>query len=130
MAVSQGRTGKIMVGADTAAYIQGWSFNQNIGTVEVTSLQDTARVYENTIDDPEVSINGYFDPSDTVQSALQTSALAGDTTVSGVKLYINSTNYYTLTDNALMTDYTQTGEVDGLVTFTCTIKAGGTVTFT
>lgn len=130
MAVSQGRTGKLMIGANTAAYIQDWSFNENIGTVETTSLQDTARVYENTIDDPEISVSGYFDSTDTVQSALHTAALAGDTTVSGCKLYINATKYYTLPNTALMTDYSQSASVDGLVTFSCTIKAGGTVTFT
>ena len=130
MATSQGRTGKLMKGAATAAYIQDWSFNENIGTQEITSLQDTTREYINTIDDPEFSVSGYLDTSDTVQGALHTAALSGSTVCSGMKLYINATQYYTLPDTALMTDYSTGASVDGLVTFSCSIKANGTVTFT
>lgn len=131
MAVSKARTGKLMWGGETAAYITDWSFNPNPNVQEVTALQDTSTKYITVMNDPEISMTGYVDTTDVVGNVLHTAAIsASDTTASGLILYENTTKYYTMPDTAVITDYSKTGEVNGIVTFTCTVKANGTIQYT
>lgn len=127
MAEIAGREGKVNLGATTVLSIDDWNLTIDIDMLQSADFGDTWKEALVGLRSASGSFSGRFDPADTTgHVALQTEALSGTSWVS-LRLYVNSTNYYSGT--ALLTSFAPKASVDGKVDVTYSFLITGAVTY-
>lgn len=127
MAANSGIDGKVVLTASTVANISEWNLDMKHNVQDDTEFTDTWESKLKGLLSGTGSFKGSFDYADTNgQTALHT-AFLGTTTVA-LKLYFNSTDYYSLT--AYLTDLKSSNKVDGKVEVEYAFVATGAITIT
>lgn len=95
-------------------------------TVDVTTIDNTDGYKEfvgGFKDGGEVSLSGYYDYSDEGQTALYTAFESGTSTECTIKFPVSVGGQWTF--NGVVTAYETGAEMDGAVSFDCTVKVSG-----
>ena len=127
MAVHKGSEGTVKVGVNAIAEIRSYSIEETSGTLETSSMGDTARTYTPNLTSWSGSVDVYWDETDsTGQGALTVGAEVtlnvypeGDT--SGDTYYAGS---------AIVTSVTKNASFDGLVEASISVQGTGALTST
>lgn len=127
MATHLGSEGTVKVGSDVIAEIRSFSLERNADTVEDTTMGDADRTYKTSLKGYTATVDVFWDPSDSAgQGALTQGAEVtfsvypeGDT---------SGDTYYTGT--ALVTGFSTSGTVDGLVEASISLQGTGALTTT
>jgi hypothetical protein len=125
MAAIAGKGGSAKItGANTIAQVESWNLDIDGGLVDSHSLGDSWGESTQTIMKGTGSLNCRFDlPSDANgQTAINTAALTG-ATITDLRLYVNSTNYYS--GNAKIESISIATAVEDLVTYTVNFRTEG-----
>ena len=93
MAFYKGRLGKILKNSVLVAQVSDWKIDSSQDILDSTSLQDTYKGKVTGLGDWKGSFNLFYDPANTEHAAFVTAALNG-ATLTDVKLYVNSTKYF------------------------------------
>lgn len=95
MAAKMGKDGFISIAGTTErpAYIDNWTLNAEIGTVEVTAFGESARSYVSTLRGWSVTCGGTLDKSDTDQDAVL-DLIAATSSPSAVSLRLYDSSSY------------------------------------
>ena len=124
MAIHKGSEGTVHVGTDAVAEIKSYSVEDTMDTIEVTTMGDTFRDYETTLESFSGSIDVFWDEVDTAQIALQ----AGSEVV--LKFYpegtTSSAKYYTGT--AIVTGLSISASFDGMVEASISVQGKSALT--
>jgi len=124
MAIHKGSEGTVHVGTDAVAEIKSYSVEDTMDTIEVTTMGDTFRDYETTLESFSGSIDVFWDEVDTAQIALQ----AGSEVV--LKFYpegtASSAKYYTGT--AIVTGLSISASFDGMVEASISVQGKSALT--
>lgn len=124
-----GKAGKVIIGTGTAKVvgIKSWSLELSLDTLETTALGDDWKKYIAGLKEWSASSEGDYEVTNdpTGQQALQTAFLNG--TVVTLKLYVDSTNYYT--GEAYINSLSIEDPVDDVVNISIEFTGNGTLTF-
>ena len=97
-------------------------------TIDVTALDDTARAYLRGIEDGgELTIEGHWDPADTLGQVAARAAFTGGTTENW-KITFTDSPVSTMTFSALVTSFGTAMQVDDTVKVTIGLKLTGAIT--
>lgn len=130
MSAKAGRGGKVMVGANTVAFVETWTADISDELYDTSGLGSTSRTYVPQVLPAEGwTINWRaLDNSDTATAAIRGAILAG--TGLTLLLYEDSTKYWTsAASGAFVSNFSQSVGVDGLVTGSCSGQFSGGVTY-
>lgn len=126
MSAYSGILGKVVLSSDTVQNIKEWGLDIKNDIQDDTEFTDTWKSNLPGLLGASGSFKGCMDPDDTNgQVALDTAMLAGTTVA--LKLYVNTTNYWSLT--ARLTDHKSSNKVDGKVEVEYGFESTGEVTF-
>lgn len=125
MAAVAGKGGKVMISSDTVASVKNWSLDIGADMLNVESLGDSWKEVIVGLKEWSASVEVDWDMSDTAQVAIQNALIAG-TSVS-LKLYTNSTNYYSGT--AYISGASIETPVDDLVSASLELAGSGTLSY-
>jgi hypothetical protein len=132
MAAKQGRGGKVMVGASTAAFVESWDMTIEDEVLETTGLGSSSfsGIGRGL---PKTSFNitwRALDLSDTATLAFLTAVQANATGVT-LLLYESASKYYTsAASSAFITSMTHTTSINGAVTGSASGVVSGVMTYT
>jgi len=122
MATHKGSEGTVKIGSNAIAEIRTWSINQTADTIEDTTMGDSARTYQSSLNTWDGSVDVFWDETDTTGQGACTigtsitlnvypeGATTGDTYFSGT---------------ALVTGITRTASFDGMIESSLTFKGTG-----
>lgn len=94
MAATIGKDGGVRIGSTQVNFIDTWSLNNTIETVDVTSYSDNTRVRKQTFRDWTAEVSGTLDRSDAQQAALLDQFEDGTLAAVNLRLYTGSSSYY------------------------------------
>jgi predicted secreted protein len=94
MAATIGKDGAVRIGSTQVTFIDTWSLNNTVETVDVTSYGDDARVRKQTFRDWTAEVSGTLDRSDAQQAALLDQFEDGTLAAVNLRLYTGSSAYY------------------------------------
>ena len=128
MAAIAGKGGKVMQGAAAVAFVESWSMDISNEALETTGLAATARSYIGLgLPTNTGSLTWRaLDNSDTATAAIRAAALAG--TELALDLYESATKYWDC--QVIITQFSQSASVDGLVTGSFSFTITGAPTYT
>src|ERR1700682_957059 len=90
-----GKLGKVQIGVNTVAEIDGWDYAPSADLIEKTKFGDTSHSHVVGLMDGSGSFKGRHDMTDANgQVALRNAMIAG--TQVSLKLYVNAVNFYTV----------------------------------
>jgi hypothetical protein len=106
MSALNGTNAKVVVsGSVTVARLASWSVNDNRSPIEIEPFNSTkSEIVGTGIRKINGSVSGWLDVSDPGQVAMKSHYDAG-TAISGVRLYINTNQYYDLGDEFYLTSF-------------------------
>lgn len=122
MATHKGSEGTVKIGSNAIAEVRTWSINQTADTIEDTTMGDSARTYQSSLNTWDGSVDVFWDETDTTGQGACTigtsitlnvypeGAATGDTYFSGT---------------ALVTGITRTASFDGMIESSLTFKGTG-----
>jgi predicted secreted protein len=122
MATHKGSEGTVKIGSNAIAEIRTWSINQTADTIEDTTMGDSARTYQSSLNTWDGSVDVFWDETDTTGQGACTigtsitlnvypeGAASGDTYFSGT---------------AIVTGITRTASFDGMIESSLTFKGTG-----
>jgi predicted secreted protein len=122
MATHKGSEGTVKIGSNAIAEIRTWSINQTADTIEDTTMGDSARTYQSSLNTWDGSVDVFWDETDTTGQGACTigtsitlnvypeGATTGDTYFSGT---------------AIVTGITRTASFDGMIESSLTFKGTG-----
>lgn len=122
MATHKGSEGTVKIGSNAIAEIRTWSINQTADTIEDTTMGDSARTYQSSLNTWDGSVDVFWDEADTTGQGACTigtsitlnvypeGATTGDTYFSGT---------------AIVTGITRTASFDGMIESSLTFKGTG-----
>ena len=122
-----GRAGLVKIGTDTVASLKSWKLNTSKGMADITAFGDTWKSQVPTLGEWSADCEGSWVVSTDTngQTVLNSYFLAGTSVT--LKLYVNSTNYYSGT--AYIEKMDTSANVDGVVTVTFSFKGSGAVSY-
>jgi predicted secreted protein len=94
MAATIGKDGGVRIGSTQISFIDSWSLNNTIETVDVTSYSDSTRVRKQTFKEWTADVSGTLDRSDAQQAALLDQFEDGTLAEVNLRLYTGSSAYY------------------------------------
>ena len=94
MAATIGKDGCVRIGSTQISFIDSWSLNNTIETVDVTSYSDSTRVRKQTFKEWTADVSGTLDRSDAQQAALLDQFEDGTLAEVNLRLYTGSSAYY------------------------------------
>jgi hypothetical protein len=95
MSLKIGTNATVKIGTTTVANMASWSINDTRPVIEANPFGTTNREIAGTGNRTvNGSISGYLDIDDATGQDVINTAYDGRTTVSGFRLYVDSTNYY------------------------------------
>ena len=124
MATFSGSGGTVLVGTDPIAEIKSYSVEENMDTLEDTSMGDTSRTYKASLKSFTGSCDVMFDDSDSGQNAL----LVGSEVSMSFLMEGNTTGDHRLTGTVLVTGRTINSSFDGLVEASLSFQGTGALT--
>ena len=124
MAVHKGSEGVIKVGANTVAEVRSYSLEESADVVEKTAMGDSSRSYLSTLTQFTASVEVFFDETDTAQTALS----VGSTVILEVYPEGTSTGDTYYNGSAIVTGFTKSASLDGLVEASITLQGSGGLT--
>jgi predicted secreted protein len=131
MAAVAGYGGKVMVGDNAVAQVRNWSADIQREEIDATHMNDGVggwRSYISGLGSGTGSMDVNWDMSDTNgQLVLQNAVLTPPETAPVVKLYTNSSNYYT--GSIIVTSVNVSVGTDGLAEATVNFRFTGAVTY-
>lgn len=122
MATHKGSEGTVKISSNAIAEIRTWSINQTADTIEDTTMGDSARTYQSSLNTWDGSVDVFWDETDTTGQGACTigtsitlnvypeGATTGDTYFSGT---------------AIVTGITRTASFDGMIESSLTFKGTG-----
>jgi len=122
MATHKGSEGTVKIGSNAIAEVRTWSINQTADTIEDTTMGDSARTYQSSLNTWDGSVDVFWDETDTTGQGACTigtsitlnvypeGAASGDTYFSGT---------------AIVTGITRTASFDGMIESSLTFKGTG-----
>lgn len=132
MATITGNDGQVNVGGVVLTSTRNFSVDITADTIETSTMGVDVRTYIKGMSSWSGSADIYFDTSDTQSTLLVagSSATVGGTPVA-VKFYIkqDATNDVVLYGNGVITGYSVSSSMDGLVEGTISIQGSGPVVF-
>lgn len=127
MATFKGNSGTVKVGANAIAEIRSFNIDENMDTIEDTSMGDTYRTFKTSLKSFSGSVDVFFDDTDTNgQGAL---TVGSEVTVN-FQMEGDSTGSHVLSGSALVTGRTITSSFDGMVEASLTLQGTGALTET
>jgi len=124
MATFSGSGGTVLVGTDPIAEIKSYSVEENMDTLEDTSMGDTSRTYKASLKSFTGSCDVMFDDSDSGQNAL----LVGSEVSMSFLMEGNTTGDHRLSGTVLVTGRTINSSFDGLVEASLSFQGTGALT--
>lgn len=122
-----GKGGKVMINTNEVADIKTWSLDIGADNLDDTALGDSWKTFIQGLKEWSATAEGnWVISTDTNgQKAIQDAYLAGNTVT--LKLYVNSTNYYTGT--ALISSISVETGVEDLVTVSFEFQGSGAISY-
>lgn len=132
MSALTGRDGQVTIAGNIVASTRSFSVDITADTIETTTMGTDVRTYVKGMSSWSGSADVYFDLSTNQANLLVagSSATVGGTPVA-VKFYIDQdvSNDVVLYGNGIITGYSVSSSMDGLVEATISIQGSGAVTF-
>ena len=135
MATFNGRDAKVEVGTYTIAELSSWTLDLSNDEIDTTSFGTTWKKSDVGMRGWTLSVEGFYDPTDTNGQVVVEAAWANGSLVNNVKAYIDSTSYWipdvTTDSNAggRVTTYSTNQSHDGVAGLTLTFAGSGPITF-
>jgi len=127
MATHLGKEGTVQVGSNAIGEIRSFSIDENIDTVEDTSMGDASKSYLASIKDFSGSVDVLYDEADTNG---QTALAVGSSVTLNFAPEGSASGDVKLTGTAIVTGKSITSSFDGLVESTITVQGTGGLTTT
>ena len=123
----KGCEASFLVGANEVASLSNISNSITGDSLDVTTFDSSCtREFIQGLKSGQMSISGYYDPTDsTGQAALITAVLNGDN-VDNPKFLVDATHGFTA-ESSVVTGVTIDGEVSGLINFSATLQLSGAI---
>lgn len=122
-----GNAASFLIGANTVAELTSVTNTITGEELDTTTFDDGIfRTFIAGLVNGQMSISGYYDPTDTNGQVALRSAILGGTLISTPKFLVDGTNGFSAV-NGLITSIDIGAEVAGLVTFAATIRLSGTI---
>jgi len=130
MAINKGWDGKILVGSGEMAQINSWEISFAGDALENTAFGDTVhdRGFEPGLRSHTVTFSGYYEDSDTAQSALVDNMMSTNASAASTLVLLHNKTTGSkagFTGSAVITGLTVGEPVDGLATFNGTAQISG-----
>jgi len=125
MATFSGSDGVILVGTDQVAEVRSYSIDEQMDTLEDTSMGDTSRTYKTSLKSFSGSADFFFDDTDTSGQGALT---VGTSATLNIQMEGNTSGDHKLSGTVLVTGRTITASFDGLVEASITFQGTGALT--
>ena len=128
MAIKTFKVGKLQVDSSDAGEVDNLSLNITIDAGDTTQIGNTWAEAIPLGKAWNVSGSLKYDPTDTVQAALQQEFIAGDGALADVRVYEDATKYYS--GAGIITAFNITKAVGAVDTLAITIQGTGALSYT
>lgn len=122
MATHKGSEGTVKIGSNAIAEVRTWSINQTADTIEDTTMGDSARTYQSSLNTWDGSVDVFWDETDTTG---QVACTIGSTVTLNVYPEGATTGDTYFSGSAIVTGVTRTASFDGMVESSITFKGTG-----
>jgi len=122
MATHKGSEGTVKIGSNAIAEVRTWSINQTADTIEDTTMGDSARTYQSSLNTWDGSVDVFWDETDTNG---QVACTIGSTVTLNVYPEGASTGDTYFSGSAIVTGVSRTASFDGMVEASITFKGTG-----
>ena len=122
MATHKGSEGTVKIGSNAIAEVRTWSINQTADTIEDTTMGDSARTYQSSLNTWDGSVDVFWDETDTNG---QVACTIGSTVTLNVYPEGATTGDTYFSGSAIITGVTRTASFDGMVESSITFKGTG-----
>lgn len=122
MATHKGSEGTVKIGSNAIAEVRTWSINQTADTIEDTTMGDSARTYQSSLNTWDGSVDVFWDETDTNGQVVCT---IGSTVTLNVYPEGATTGDTYFSGSAIVTGVTRTASFDGMVESSITFKGTG-----
>ena len=122
MATHKGSEGTVKIGSNAIAEVRTWSINQTADTIEDTTMGDSARTYQSSLNTWDGSVDVFWDETDTNG---QVACTIGSTVTLNVYPEGATTGDTYFSGSAIVTGVTRTASFDGMVESSITFKGTG-----
>ncbi len=122
MATHKGSEGTVKIGSNAIAEVRTWSINQTADTIEDTTMGDSARTYQSSLNTWDGSVDVFWDETDT---SGQVACTIGSTVTLNVYPEGATTGDTYFSGSAIVTGVTRTASFDGMVESSITFKGTG-----
>ena len=135
MSTKNGRNATVKYGTYTIAEMASWSLDLSNDEIDTTAFGSTWKKSDVGMRGWSLSISGHYDPTDTTGQNMLEAAWAGGTLVSTIKVYVDSTSYWTpdVTTNSSaggrVTTYTLDQAHDAVAGISMTLSGSGPITY-
>lgn len=124
----KGCTASFLVGANTVAELVNISNSITGDSLDVTTFDSSCtREFIQGLKSGQMSIKGYYDPTDTNGQAALITAILNGSNVDDPKFLVDSTHGITA-ESSVVTSVSIDGEVSGLINFSATLQLSGAIT--
>lgn len=123
MAVQPGKNGSLSIGAAAVAQLRNWNLETAADPLEHSVIGNQWREYVASMSGWQVSVEGYYDTTDTGQGGL---SLGTEVAVDLKPAVASGEKEYT--GQAIVTAFNETAAFDGIVEFTATLQGTGALT--
>ena len=126
--IYNGNAGAIKLDSVVLAEVTGYSLESATASIDSTSMGDTARTFINGLESFTGSADVIYD--DDHQTDIP--SLAGGQGVVNLELFPagNTSGLRKITGSAMVTGYSMTGSLDGMITASITFQGSGDLTWT
>jgi predicted secreted protein len=122
MATHKGSEGTVKIGSNAIAEIRTWSINQTADTIEDTTMGDSARTYQSSLNTWDGSVDVFWDETDTTG---QGACTIGTSITLNVYPEGATTGDIYFSGTAIVTGITRTASFDGMIESSLTFKGTG-----
>lgn len=122
MATHKGSEGTVKIGSNAIAEVRTWSINQTADTIEDTTMGDSARTYQSSLNTWDGSVDVFWDETDTNG---QVACTIGSTVTLNVYPEGATTGDTYFSGSAIVTGVTRTASFDGMIESSITFKGTG-----
>lgn len=122
MATHKGSEGTVKISSNAIAEVRTWSINQTADTIEDTTMGDSARTYQSSLNTWDGSVDVFWDETDTDG---QVACTIGSSVTLNVYPEGATTGDTYFSGTAIVTGITRTASFDGMVESSITFKGTG-----
>lgn len=135
MSTYNGREATVKKGTYTVAELASWDLDLSNEEIDTTAFGSTWGKSDVGMRKWSVTVNGFYDPSDSNGQNKIEEAWAGGTLINDIKMYVDNTSYWipdVTTDSdagARVTSYTIGQSKDGVASVSFGLSGSGPITF-